>query len=183
VAVTTWAPVASATAAALAATASWVSVQLTRTTLVRARRPVLDLTALVDGATGSVTIEVENVGGGIARDAVVILAEGGACLIAAIPPAGRLAPGRRVQLETPLTRSPQAPNVPGPVGVAICQDLERNTHAWTANGVTYRRWSPRRLKRRPLTNEQIFGVLLPEVDLSTCGLVGLTNWREIAAAD
>jgi hypothetical protein len=59
----TWAPVASAVFAFLAATASWVSIRLTRRQWLASQRPYL-VPQLVRAADGTIRLEVRNTGAG-----------------------------------------------------------------------------------------------------------------------
>jgi hypothetical protein len=132
--------------------------------------------ALTDPNTRSVSLQVINGGGGIAHAAVVILVEGDQYVIGYVPPHGMLAPGRGVVLETPLTK--QGEMMGRMVGVAICADRARNVHAWTAAGTGYRRWSPKALKKKPISNFDIFSALIPEVDLQSLEAVLPTGWAD-----
>src|SRR5438067_1954204 len=129
------------------------------------RLPEIEMQALVDPSTRNIRVQVYNSGGGIGREAVVFLVEGDRYLVANIPPHGMLAPGRGVLLETPLVK--QGELTGRMVGVAICSDSARTVHAWTASGTAYKRWRPRRLRKKRISNFDVFRALVPDVDIES----------------
>jgi len=175
--VTQWAPVASAGAAALAAAASWVAVLQSRRAWTAERLPEIQMQALVDPSTRKVSVQVYNAGGGLGRDVVVFLVEGDRYLVANIPPHGMLAPGRGVLLETPLVKQGQLTG--RMVGVAVCSDSARTVHAWTAGGGGYKRWRPGRLRKKPVSNFDVFRALVPDVDIESLDAVTASGWHEV----
>jgi hypothetical protein len=64
------------------------------------------------------------------------------------------------------------------VGVAICADSARTVHAWTASGGGYKRWRPRRVGKRPVSNFDVFRALVPKVDIESLEPVTITGWSD-----
>jgi hypothetical protein len=168
-AISEWAPVASAAAAALAAIASWLSVRQSRLAWREEHTPRLECQAVVDPQTRRISLLVQNTGGGLARDVVCMLAEGQDLLVAQVPPYGMLKSGEAVEIATPLLKQGA---LSGPmIGALICQDSGGTTHAWSASGVNYKSWSRRRLRRRGIENFDAFRAVVPDVDPRSLNVV------------
>jgi hypothetical protein len=172
-----WASVASAGAAAVAAGASWASVRQTRKLWLIERAPDLQMIALVDRDSNRVTLQLHNAGGGFARDVVVYLVEGTRYFIAYAPMNGVIRPGQGVEIQTPLVKEPP---INGPlVGAVIAADVTGTTHAWSASGTRHRRWTRKKLPKKPMSNNEIFSVIVPDANLDELDATSATGWREL----
>lgn len=172
-----WAALGSAVAAALAASASWASVQQTRKLWSIERAPELELIAIVEHCSGRIVLQLHNAGGGFARDVAVLLVEGNHYVIAYAPPSGVLLPGRGVRMQTPLVK--KSPPNERLVGVVIGADVSGTTHAWSASGLVHQRWTRKALGKKAMSNIDIFHAVAPEVNLHDLTPVTVTGWTEI----
>jgi hypothetical protein len=173
-----WAAVGSAIAAALAATASWAAVWQTRKFWSVEHAPDLQLIALVEHDSRQIILQVHSAGGGFARDVVVLLVEGDQYVVAYGSPNGVLLPGRGVQMETPLLKEP--PLSAPLVGVVIGADISGTTHAWAASGAVHRRWTRDDLRKKAMSNIDIFHAVVPGVNLNELKPTTVREWKELS---
>jgi hypothetical protein len=173
--VSTWAPVASATAAALAAGASWISVRLSRKQWKAAQRPELRLQAWDRG--GTIEIVIVNAGGGFARGVGFCVVVGTEYVAGFAGPnlGGFLDSGQRVVVNAQLTRSSNQVQ-----GVVTCHDVDGFFHAWDAARDQHRVWRGR-FTRRALpadpSGQEALNAFYPSLDLGALTRVEGTTPR------
>jgi hypothetical protein len=177
-----WAPVASATLAAVAAAASWKSALTTNRAAREARWPLLVTQPMFDPGTSDLQLRVENVGGGVARQVFFYLGFGSVRTVGLVP-TGFLRPGEGVSF---VIDAKHDPNVDAKV-VTICNDAWGVLHAWRIDGEhrTYqsRGWRPIGSRRDwPIDEPEgdttgitwYFQQMYPEIDL---GQFEVVDWR------
>jgi hypothetical protein len=149
-----WTAAGGASAAAVAAIASWRAVHLTQVRL----QPRLQGSALrhADGTIGAV---VRNTGGSAAEGVHVMLVIGNSGFVATIGD-GFLLPGEGARVESPIRSDARKAEL-----VMFCRDRDMTLRAWSSQGnesqyrkrITRRRWYP--------DNNVIFNDLVPGIDL------------------
>jgi hypothetical protein len=152
-----WAAV-SATAAAIAALASWGAVMQTSRIQRRQLSPLLSIQAATIIDHGNVRIHVENSGGAIALGVWFWVREGAEVCVGGLPPHGSLAPGHGVTVLSALTSGDSEYQE----AVVICRSGPR-LHAWDAGGrhKTWRLREPIRWLRK-VSNETIVHRFYPQ---------------------
>jgi len=147
---------------AVAACAAWAAVRQTAGLHRESRRPMLHLSTIAAASTGKVHAHVRNGGGGVAREVMVFLMIDGSAraIFEPLPPEGMLAPGAAIRLELPWSVADVAGR--NALGLVLCTDTHGDLFAWTGGGAS-RQWQGKRLKRRPVSNEQVIRSFFPDI--------------------
>jgi hypothetical protein len=167
-----WAVVASAGAAAVAALASWAAVNQTARQWRRSQRPELQVDVVVDAVSRRMTVQAYNRGGGIAMRTVLFLIEKDMIHIATPHDHGAIRPAQMGQARSDILQQESSKSV---VAAALCNDALGRTHAWTATG-KHKVWSRRKLRRRKLTNLDVLQELIPSIDVNSLTPTANANW-------
>lgn len=139
--VLTWAPVASAAAAAIAAFASWRSVLQSRRLWLAGLLPDLAIQVTETVASGETQIHVVNAGNGLARNVQFFVIDGNEVAEGTVPPNGFLRGGQEVTLKTGFKPKPGGKST----AIVACEDREGRIHAWSGpsghKSWRHRKWS------------------------------------------
>jgi hypothetical protein len=154
-----WAAVAGAGLAAIAAAASWASVRQARRIFLANQMPDLELTILENLDTHQIKIHVENHGGGAARRTRFCVVEGDNAAYGFLPPTTILRGGEGRTLRTPMVGVADR----SAMGVVLCHDAAGRVRAWSVGGEE-KRWSLFWPWNRRLSDEKVFQRFYPGVD-------------------
>lgn len=163
-----WAQVLSAVFAALAALAAWASVRQGQRIWRSSLLPELHAQGLFvrDNPFGPrMAYVVHNAGGGLAKGALFLFAEGNAYVAGAVGD-GFIRPDESCRIETDMQRAKDGQV--SAVGVVSCRDTNEISWAWDTRGNRrqLQRWKARwRPPKEPLSMREIFERFYPDVDL------------------